>query len=131
MGDVSVDYKKDLQELYRRIVFSVRINNTDDHLRNHGFLRAGSGWKLSPVFDVNPNPDSNAVRATSIYGTLGRESELRALKENCGDFMLEETTAESIIREVRDAIKSWQEVAAKAGIPKHEIHQLRDAFALA
>lgn len=50
---------EDLEELWRRIVFSIAISNTDDHLRNHGFLYTGQqGWRLSPVYDVNPNPDS-------------------------------------------------------------------------
>jgi serine/threonine-protein kinase HipA len=50
----------DLAELWRRIAFFVAVNNTDDHLRNHGFLRTRSGWRLAPAFDVNPYPDVDA-----------------------------------------------------------------------
>jgi serine/threonine-protein kinase HipA len=128
MADVSIDYKRDLRELYRRIILSVLINNTDDHLRNHGFLRSGSGWRLSPVFDINPNPYLNAARATSIYGAASREQELRTLKENCVDFMLDSLAAEAILKEVRDAVKAWQDVAAKAGIHKDEINRMRAVF---
>ena len=49
--------ESDLRELWRRVVFSYFIGNTDDHLRNHGFLLTPKGWRLAPLFDVNPNPD--------------------------------------------------------------------------
>ncbi len=45
----------DLKELWTRIVFSIAISNTDDHLRNHGFIYDGSKWKLAPLYDVNTN----------------------------------------------------------------------------
>ncbi|MCD6336740.1 MAG: HipA domain-containing protein, partial [Candidatus Marinimicrobia bacterium] len=47
----------DIRELWKRIVFSVAISDTDDHLRNHGFLLSPTGWKLSPAYDINPNID--------------------------------------------------------------------------
>ncbi len=47
--------KKDLQELWRRIVFNMAVSNTDDHLRNHGFIMGKEGWQRSPMYDVNPN----------------------------------------------------------------------------
>jgi serine/threonine-protein kinase HipA len=71
--NVSEQPKADLEELFRRIVFSVAVNNTDDHLRNHGFLHGKAGWHLSPIFDVNPNPEKNVARATSIFGATGAE----------------------------------------------------------
>ena len=48
--------EKDLKELWRRIVFGMSVSNTDDHLRNHGFILTEKGWKLSPIYDVNPVP---------------------------------------------------------------------------
>jgi len=54
----------DMTGLFRRAAFSVAIHNTDDHMRNHGFLFHGAGWQLAPVFDVNPNPDLGAARQT-------------------------------------------------------------------
>lgn len=48
--------KDDLKELWKRIVFNMAVSNTDDHLRNHGFLLDETGWRLSPLFDVNPSP---------------------------------------------------------------------------
>ena len=53
--------RKDLLELWRRIVFNMAVSNTDDHLRNHGFLLSNEGWKLSPAYDMNPNAEGNAL----------------------------------------------------------------------
>jgi serine/threonine-protein kinase HipA len=73
--------KKDITELLRRVRYTIEINNTDDHLRNHGFLYEKNGWCLSPLFDVNPNPNRNAPRQTSFAGRLDGEGSLRALDE--------------------------------------------------
>ena len=56
-GVIAAAPETDLKELWRRMVFSYFIGNTDDHLRNHGFLLTPKGWRLAPLFDVNPNPD--------------------------------------------------------------------------
>jgi serine/threonine-protein kinase HipA len=71
--------KEDKAELLRRIRYTIEINNTDDHLRNHGFLYEKGGWRLSPLFDINPNPDKNALRQTSFAGYLDAEGSLQAL----------------------------------------------------
>lgn len=64
--DVSNEAKADRTELFRRVAFNLMVNNCDDHMRNHGFLRGKSGWRLSPAFDVNPHPDVDAPRQTSL-----------------------------------------------------------------
>jgi serine/threonine-protein kinase HipA len=71
--------KEDRAELLRRVRYTIEINNTDDHLRNHGFLYEKGGWHLSPLFDINPNPDKNALRQTSFAGHLDAEGSLQAL----------------------------------------------------
>ncbi|MDR0853479.1 MAG: HipA domain-containing protein [Clostridiales Family XIII bacterium] len=129
MADVSVDFSRDLSELYRRIILSILINNTDDHLRNHGFLRDGSGWRLSPVFDINPNPERGEARATSIYGQTDRVVALEALRINCSDFKLNEGEAASILKEIREVVKSWRDIAKRAGIHQREIELMETAFA--
>jgi serine/threonine-protein kinase HipA len=73
--------KKDIAELLRRVRYTIEINNTDDHLRNHGFLYERGGWRLSPLFDVNPNPSGNTLRQTSFGGYLDAEGSLRTLDE--------------------------------------------------
>jgi len=120
LRDVSVSAKKDLQELYRRIVLFLLLNNTDDHLRNHGLLRSGSGWRLSPVFDVNPNPEITAMRATSVFAEIEKEAALDAISANAHAFDLTATEADKIMSEATMAIKSCDSYAKRAGISREE-----------
>jgi len=130
LRDVSVSAKEDLQELYRRIALSLLLNNTDDHLRNHGLLRSGSGWRLSPVFDVNPNPDPASVRGTSVFSELGKEPALDALSENAHAFDLEERDAKRILSEVLSAAMSCDKYAARAGVKKADRESMIKALGL-
>ena len=96
----------DLVELWRRIAFSRLINNTDDHLRNHGFLRGRTGWALSPAFDINPNPDTGVEHSTTIGWTSGTRSDgVAVLLQHCGYFGLSRPAAERI----------WADQVAAAG----------------
>ena len=116
----SVSVKSDLEELFRRIALSLLLNNTDDHLRNHGLLRNGSGWHLSPVFDVNPNPDITVIRNTSVFAEIEREPALAALSANAPAFDLSAREAGIILSEVEAAVKACKRYAKRAGIPKIE-----------
>jgi len=118
--NVSVSAKNDLHELFRRIVFNILMNNTDDHLRNHGFIRSGSGWCLSPVFDINPNPDAAATRATSVFNEINKETAYTALNANIDFFDLNKQEAESIIADVKTAMNSCEKHAKNVGINKNE-----------
>lgn len=112
---------RDLRQLWRRIAFSVAVNNTDDHLRNHGFLRHRAGWSLSPAFDMNPDPSLAARRVTSIGGAVGPVEEIRALRATAASFDLDTAEARVILREVHDAVRDWRSVARKHGISSAEI----------
>jgi serine/threonine-protein kinase HipA len=120
--------RTDLHELWRRIAFSVAIHNTDDHLRNHGFLREVGGWVLSPVFDVNPNPIVSEERVTGIGGARGRTDELNGLMTYAETFDLSASDAQQILREVSDATADWRRVAASHGIGEAERHRFEPAF---
>ena len=120
LRDISVCTKQDLRELYRRITLSLLLNNTDDHLRNHGFLRSGSGWRLSPAFDINPNPDSAAFRGTSVFAELEKEPALDALSKNAASFDLTAHEAAAIFSVVSAAAGSCEKYAGRAGIKKAE-----------
>lgn len=111
---------KQLNELFYRAVISVALHNTDDHLRNIGFLRRGAEWTLSPVFDVNINPDISHGRATSIYGETGaREvSALRELAVTCG---IAGAEASRIVRRVVDAASQLELAARKNSCAEREI----------
>lgn len=118
----------DLHELWRRIAFSVAIHNTDDHLRNHGFLHETGGWVLSPVFDVNPNPIVSEERVTGIGGARGRADELAGLMAYAETFDLSVAEARQILREVGDATDDWRRIAASHGIGEAELHRFQPAF---
>jgi len=120
LRSISISTKEDLMELYRRIAFFMLINNTDDHLRNHGFIQLGSGWTLSPAFDINPNPERNAIHATSIFGAFEKVSGIAALRENAQAFDQSPSDAKKIFAEVSAAIKSCEKYAKQAGISKAE-----------
>lgn len=120
---------EDLIELWRRIAFSVLITNTDDHLRNHGFLRSTSGgWSLSPAFDINPNPDPGPrLMSTSIDGNSHKAS-ISSLLEVAEFFRLEDAKAREVLDEVVGATIGWRAVAAQAGICKSDIDRMEPAF---
>lgn len=99
----------DLAQLYRRIVFSILVGNRDDHFRNHGFLRAPGGWRLSPAFDINPNPDKNEhTLAIDEANPMPAVSHLHATHHY---YRLTDAQATAIEDEVRDAVSRWRGVA--------------------
>jgi serine/threonine-protein kinase HipA len=111
----------DLRQLWRRIAFSTAIHNTDDHLRNHGFLRRGSGWRLAPAFDLNPNPELTVQRVTSVGGASHPADEVSALLVYAENFGLTDHQARTILREVAEAAENWESVARRNGIVQAEI----------
>jgi serine/threonine-protein kinase HipA len=119
----------DLRELWRRIAFSILVSNTDDHLRNHGFLRAtAGGWSLSPAFDVNPNPEPGPkFLSTSIDGRSHAAS-IELLLGVAEFFRLDREEAQGILAEVGEATGRWQEVARRLGLDRASINGMRPAF---
>ncbi len=120
---------RDMHELWRRVAFSILVSNTDDHLRNHGFLRLTSGgWSLSPAFDLNPNPEpGRRLLNTSIDGS-SNDASLELLLGVAGLFRLDENQARGIAKEVGDATGRWRDVAAKAGLDRSSISAMEPAF---
>jgi serine/threonine-protein kinase HipA len=125
----STDASTDLQELWRRIVFTILISNTDDHLRNHGFLRRSTaGWSLSPVFDLNPNPEGFAKHlATAIDGN-NTEASLATALDVAGLFRLSDAQARVIVAEVAAATGRWRDVAHAIGLGGQQLDRLEPAF---
>ncbi|GAA1596303.1 HipA domain-containing protein [Kribbella hippodromi] len=120
--------RADLHQLWRRIAFSVAIHNTDDHLRNHGFLRDGAGWTLSPAFDINPNPVVGEERVTGIGGARHRTDEVAGLMAYAETFDLDPSEARQTLREVSDATADWRTVAASHGISAAERQRFEPVF---
>lgn len=109
----------ELAELFRRVVLSVALHNTDDHLRNLGLIHKKSGWVLAPVFDVNINPVAARIRATSIFGEAGK-SEVEGLDsfgEICG---LSAEAKAQIVGETLASVRHWRAFAKRNGCKDFE-----------
>lgn len=118
--------KKDLQQLWRRIVFHIAISNTDDHLRNHGFILTGKGWILSPAFDINPSIDKDGL-ATNI-DTHNNALDFDLAKLVGEYFQLNDAEMNKIIAEVKAAVSNWKKLANEIGISRAEQELMRAAF---
>jgi serine/threonine-protein kinase HipA len=117
--------KQDLEELWRRVVFNIAVKNTDDHLRNHGFLLTAGGWSLAPAYDVNPN-DQGLGLTLNISETDNALDFGLAL--SVAKYFRVEKNAESILKRVRRCVAKWQTVAKKYAIPAAEISRIATAF---
>lgn len=111
----------DHHELFNRVVVSVGIGNTDDHLRNHGFLAGQGGWTLAPAFDVNPTPDQWKTRSTSIMGADSIEDEADALQALAEECSLSSAQARERIDRISSVLSRWRETARGRGISEREI----------
>lgn len=126
--DISLSPRQDHLELYDRVIANVALGNTDDHLRNHGFLAESGAWKISPVFDVNPNPDVAQRRSTSIMGAdslLDEVEGLMALTEECG---LTPHGARDRMLRMATALNGWQGQAKKHGVVNREIEMMAESI---
>ena len=120
--------KQELHQLWRRMVFNIAISNTDDHLRNHGFILNKNGWKLSPAYDINPSIDKDGL---SLNIDANNNSLDFDLAKSVGEyFQLKEKQMDDILKEIKAAIKNWKTEATKFGISKTEIALMSSAFKL-
>ena len=119
----------DLHQLWRRVAFSVLISNTDDHLRNHGFLRDSSaGWSLSPAFDLNPDPAPGIRRLSTSIDHGADAARVDLLMEVAEYFRLDSEQAVATLAEVVAATGEWRSAARKAGLDRAAIEQMSPAF---
>ena len=111
------DPRGEMKELFKRMVLSVLINDTDGHLGNHGFLYAGNGnWQMSPVFDINPFPDTKRELRTAISRKAGNESTLNACLSEVRAFDLSSGDATEIIDEMKAVVSRWKTIAMSPSI---------------
>jgi len=116
----------DLTELWQRIVFSLFVSNTDDHLRNHGFILTEKGWILSPAFDINPNEDGSGL---SLNISLDDNSlDLDLTLEVADYFRLNNENARKKIENIKSSVKNWRNVASKYHLPKSEQELMTKVF---
>lgn len=119
--------KEDLAELWRRIVFSMAVSNTDDHFRNHGFILTEDGWRLSPMYDVNPDIYGENLSLnvdeydSSIDFNLAIEASLY--------YGLSSKEAEDGVDEIKKIVKNnWQRLAKEYDISRGQIEKMKPAF---
>ena len=113
-----------LEQLFRRVVFSVLTANTDDHLRNHGFLREGRAWILSPAYDLNPNPYSTGVQLTSP-GIDDATASVELACSVAGYYRLTLDRAKGIVADIESSTAQWRAVAASLRASSSEIELWR------
>lgn len=114
--------EEDLQQLFRRMLFNVMVGNRDDHLRNHGFIRDLTGWRLAPAFDVNPNT-SKTAHAITLDGRSAAPS-VDVAMATADLYRLTKIRANAILLEVRQALANWKGEAAKAGLGTLEVRRM-------
>ncbi|MFS4455965.1 type II toxin-antitoxin system HipA family toxin [Maribacter sp. 2304DJ31-5] len=121
-----VDVEKNLHQLWRRIVFNIAISNTDDHLRNHGFILTEKGWILSPAYDMNPSIEKDGLSLNIDMDDNALDFELaRSVGEY---FRLNDNKMEIILNEVLSQVGKWKSIADQIGIPKKEQQLMEKAF---
>lgn len=117
---------RDLEELWRRIAFSVAVSNSDDHLRNHGFLLSEEGWELSPAYDINPN--EMAVGLSLNISDASNALDFDLVKSVAKDFRVSPTIADEIIDKIKTTVSEWDKIAEKFGISRSERQRMEKAF---
>jgi serine/threonine-protein kinase HipA len=117
---------ENLHQLWRRIVFNIAVSNTDDHLRNHGFLLNNEGWVLSPAYDLNPSIDKDGLALNVDMDNNSLDFELA---KSVGHFFrLNQTQMGNILDEVFTSVKQWKEIAQKIGVSRSEKELMQGAF---
>jgi serine/threonine-protein kinase HipA len=126
-GGTAVD--EDAAQLWRRMVFNILISNTDDHLRNHGFLREARGWRLSPAYDLNPVPIDVKPRVHCLaFSELDDEASVDTGLSVAQAFGLAIVKARVILGEVGAAVVDWRAAAVRCGLTAAQIGRMDSAF---
>jgi serine/threonine-protein kinase HipA len=121
-----VDVEANLHQLWRRIVFNIAISNTDDHLRNHGFILKDKGWVLSPAYDLNPSIEKDGLSLNIDMDDTALDFDLA---KRVGEyFRLSESEMGTILSEVFAVVKDWKSVANTIGIKTAEMELMDGSF---
>ncbi|MES1197356.1 MAG: type II toxin-antitoxin system HipA family toxin [Pseudomonadota bacterium] len=121
--------REDLNQLWRRMVFNLLVSNVDDHVRNHGFLRGGDGWRLSPAFDMNPSPaDVKGRIHVMAFNEDEHSSSLDVCMSVADYFALKKGEAAAIAAEVATVVATWRDVAKQCKLSKFDVERMESAF---
>ena len=120
---------RELRELHRRLVFNILVSNDDDHLKNHGFLRIGGSWRLSPAFDMNPNPDGSSRLQTGIVEPSDNAPSLEAAVGAAPLFEVDADAAMADARRMAKMISArWRPLCAEMGMDRRACDRYAEAF---
>lgn len=120
------DTQADCEQLFRRVVFSILIHNTDDHLRNHGFFVEGQGIRLSPAYDINPSIERREL--SLAINEVETACDVSIAMDACRNYGLSPQQAGGILRQVRVAVARWRDEAGRLDIPRAEQELMSAAF---
>jgi serine/threonine-protein kinase HipA len=126
IGQYGANPHEDIRELWRRIVFSVGVSNTDDHLRNHGFLLTSNGWKLSPAFDINPNERGTGLSLNISEDDNSLDYDLCISVSDY--FRWKKDEAADFIKLTKHVVSQWKKRAETLPIPNAELVMMETAF---
>lgn len=119
---------EDLVKLWTRVVFNMCVSNTDDHLRNHGFILTDGGWILSPAYDINPIEGGSGLKLN--VDSEDNSQNLELALSVAPYFRLEPEAAQLIIDHILEVVSNWQILAKKIGISRAEIERMSGCFML-
>jgi len=123
------DTRADIEELWRRMAFSILISNVDDHLHNHGFIHSHGGqWRLAPAFDINPFPERVRELKTWISEETGPEATIEALLSVIAYFRITLARAREILAVVENAVSKWRDEGLALGMSDRDLDQFAEAF---
>ncbi|MBX7482144.1 type II toxin-antitoxin system HipA family toxin [Qipengyuania qiaonensis] len=133
LRQLGTEVRADLHELFRRMVFNILVTNDDDHLRNHGFLFDGKGWRLSPLYDVVPKPQVGLDRRLVLgVGPQGRNATLENALAGAAVFDLGEEAAAKMIAQMRKIVAArWEQLFEGAGLGRADRGRFATCFRLA
>ena len=117
---------EDLKQLWMRIVFNICVTNTDDHLRNHGFILTDNGWVISPAYDINPIENGNGLKLNINEDDNSQNVDLAL--EVAPYFRIEEKEANQIVDSIVQTVASWKTIAIDLGISRNEAERMDGCF---
>jgi serine/threonine-protein kinase HipA len=124
-----VNIRSSSRELFKRAAFNVLVNNTDDHLRNHGFLRRTHGWVLSPLYDVVPFPEVASERFLALgLGAQGRRATLANLMSDHASFGIDEAEATELLGSLVESVSAWRPFFQERGVGEADCRLFESAI---
>jgi serine/threonine-protein kinase HipA len=121
--------RKELAQLWRRLVFNILSSNTDDHLRNHGFLHGEGGWRLAPAFDLNPMPVDVRPRVHALaIDEHEQTASLELARSVIASFGVSSAGAKQIVSEVAKPVAAWRTYGTAVGLTKRQLDRMASAF---